>query len=212
MKESVLFEAGKYFHVYHHAVGSENLFREHENYRYFLQRYADYVAPVVKTYAYCLMPNHFHLLVQVGEEPDLMTHLSILSEEGRQRPKVLDEQGGILVHDFVMLQFKHLLNGYTQAYNKRFQRKGSLFLRFLRRKEIEEMDYFFRLVFYLHHNPVRHGFCVNPGDWPHSSYRAILSEQPTQLARSDVLAWYGSREAFISSHQGEADDGVEIAF
>jgi REP element-mobilizing transposase RayT len=51
--------------VFNHANGFENVFREDENYRYFLEKYKVYITPVVETYAYCLLPNHFHLVVRI---------------------------------------------------------------------------------------------------------------------------------------------------
>lgn len=54
--------------IFNHAIVSENIFREDENYRFFLKQYAKYLGDVVYTYAYCLMPNHFHLLVGVKSE------------------------------------------------------------------------------------------------------------------------------------------------
>ncbi len=140
------FEAGKYYHLYNHAIGGESLFRQEENYSYFLKRYASFVPPVADTFAYCLMPNHFHVLIRIREEKDLKHHYEHLREAKQQQPQVIDEEGNLDVHLFVMLQFKHFLNGYTQAINKRFQRKGGLFLHFLRRKEVSDFDYFTRLV------------------------------------------------------------------
>ncbi|MGY6523041.1 MAG: hypothetical protein ACXIUD_15015 [Mongoliitalea sp.] len=64
-------EPGQSYHIYNHANGMENIFREEENYRFFLQQYKNYLGDVVDTYAFCLMPNHFHLLVGVKQTPDL---------------------------------------------------------------------------------------------------------------------------------------------
>ena len=64
-------EPGQSYHFYNHANGSENIFREEENYRFFLQQYDRYLGGVVNTYSYCLMPNYFHLLVGVKEEAEV---------------------------------------------------------------------------------------------------------------------------------------------
>ena len=64
-------EPGQTYHNFNHANGSENIFREDENYRFFLKQYANYLGDVVETYAYCLMPNHFHFLVGVKPEDEL---------------------------------------------------------------------------------------------------------------------------------------------
>ena len=65
------------YHVYNHAVGEENLFRSAENFRYFLDRYQYYLSPVVETYAYCLLPNHFHLLIRVRSRQELIVNLNL---------------------------------------------------------------------------------------------------------------------------------------
>ena len=54
---------GGYYHVYNRGNNRENLFREQRNYVYFFDLYAKHIELVAETYAYCLMRNHFHLLV-----------------------------------------------------------------------------------------------------------------------------------------------------
>jgi REP element-mobilizing transposase RayT len=53
------------FHIFNHANGFENIFRKEENFYYFLEKYRLYISPIAETYAYCLMPNHFHLVVRI---------------------------------------------------------------------------------------------------------------------------------------------------
>ncbi|HEX4372500.1 MAG TPA: hypothetical protein VHZ50_04255, partial [Puia sp.] len=60
-----------YYHIFNHANGDENIFREEENYRFFLEKYVLYIHPVAETLAYCLMPNHFHMLVKIKTEQQL---------------------------------------------------------------------------------------------------------------------------------------------
>jgi len=64
-------QPGLTYHIYTHANGSENLFRNDENFRYFLKRYKEFIPGVADTLAYCLMPNHLHLLVCVKDEKEL---------------------------------------------------------------------------------------------------------------------------------------------
>ena len=37
------FQPDTYYHVYNHAIGHDDLFRQTENYRYFLEKYAEYL-------------------------------------------------------------------------------------------------------------------------------------------------------------------------
>ena len=53
------------YHIYDRGNNRQDIFLEDRNYRYFLQLYARYVEPVADTYAYCLLRNHFHLLVRI---------------------------------------------------------------------------------------------------------------------------------------------------
>ena len=62
---------GTTYHIYNHANGRENLFREDDNYRFFLKQYRKYVNPVADTFAYNLLPNHFHFLLRIKEEEEL---------------------------------------------------------------------------------------------------------------------------------------------
>ena len=62
-------EPENYYHIYNRANGSEKLFLNEGNYLYFLQKYNFYISPIADTFAYCLMPNHFHFLVRVKTIP-----------------------------------------------------------------------------------------------------------------------------------------------
>ncbi len=167
------FEPGGFYHVWTHANGIENIFREDENYYFFLSKYSFYLPPVVKTFAYCLMPNHFHFLIQVKEDSELSTSKA----------------------------FSNLLNFYCQSYNKKYQRKGSLFMANLKRKKINSDSYFTRCITYIHQNPAHHGFVKDFTNWKHSSWKAFFSEKQTLLEREKVLEWFGGIEALLADHR-----------
>ena len=56
-----------YYHIYTRGNNRADLFREERNYRYFLSLYHRHIAPVAETYAYCLLRNHFHLLIRTRD-------------------------------------------------------------------------------------------------------------------------------------------------
>ena len=62
-------EPGCFYHVYNRGNNGDNLFYNQENYKFFLRKYDEYLSPLVETYAFCLLPNHFHLLIRVKEIP-----------------------------------------------------------------------------------------------------------------------------------------------
>jgi hypothetical protein len=65
-------EPDRYYHIYNHANGNENLFVEGDNYKWFLRQYHTYISPIADTYAYCLMPNHFHFLIKLKSSKELL--------------------------------------------------------------------------------------------------------------------------------------------
>ena len=70
-QRSISLVAGEYYHVYNRGNNRQDVFFERENYLFFLRRVRKYlVGDTQETsevwttiIAYCLMPNHFHLLV-----------------------------------------------------------------------------------------------------------------------------------------------------
>ncbi len=140
-------EPEKVYHLYTHANGSENLFRSDENYYYFLKKYREHIYPVVETLAYCLMPNHLHLMIQVRTEKELL-------EFGRSKKTAsyltgFQNLSGMMPRvppGLVSQQFSNLFNAYTKAYNKKYKRMGALFCRPFRRKLVDNDDYFTALM------------------------------------------------------------------
>jgi REP element-mobilizing transposase RayT len=185
MKYQDNFEADTFFHIFNHSVGNESLFRNEDNFRYFLKKYDTYTYLIWETYAYCLMPNHFHFLVKIKSV-----------EELQNLPKFSND-----THTFVMQQLSNLLNAYAKAYNIKYKRKGALFLDFTKRIAVKDDTYFSTLVNYIHQNPVHHGFCKNMEDWIYSSYQAFLSEKPSKIKRQEVLEWFGDKKSFQHFHQ-----------
>jgi REP element-mobilizing transposase RayT len=63
------------YHIYNRGVNRENIFIEERNYAHFLTLYTKYIVPVADTFAYCLLRNHFHLLVRTRTEEDVIKTL-----------------------------------------------------------------------------------------------------------------------------------------
>lgn len=178
---------GEKYHILSRAVGNEKLFLTEDNYRFFLARYKKYVSPVADTYCYCLLPNHFHFLIKIREDAAFFSRL------GKQIPP---EQ----LPAVISWQFSKLLNSYAKAYNKAKFRKGALFIDSLRRVAIENDEQFGATVFYIHKNPVHHGYCDTLEKWRWSSYNGILTQKPTMALRDEVLDWFGGMKSFSDYH------------
>jgi putative transposase len=69
MRPMVQIEENAYYHIYNRGINGENIFKEESNYAFFLHQYAKYVSPIADTFAYCLLKNHFHLLIRIKQGP-----------------------------------------------------------------------------------------------------------------------------------------------
>ena len=192
-----IIESGRYYHIYNRGINSCNLFEENTNYEHFLRLYEKYIHPIADTYAWCLMPNHFHFLVRIKEAMEI--DLNDLPNPVRvQNPDRISKKLK-LPH----IYFSHLFNSYTQAFNKRYNRHGSLFERPFKRILIENESYLKYLVYYIHHNPVSHGFVDDMIEYPWSSYLTIASPKKTNLKRQEVIRWFEDLENLKAFHQQE---------
>ena len=65
----MIFETEHLYHIYNQGNNKQKIFFSRENYLYFLQKINKHIRPHVDVLAWCLMPNHFHLLVYVKDAP-----------------------------------------------------------------------------------------------------------------------------------------------
>jgi REP element-mobilizing transposase RayT len=220
MEKLSILEPGKYYHIYNCGINGENLFRGEEDYRRFLDDYQKYISPIAETYAWVLMKNHFHILVRI--KCNIFYKYS--NEDGRFEKWKFDEikwetQENIEMTDVKMegtckllvpkatRHFAHLFNAYAKYFNIKYERHGSLFERPFKRKEIEHINYFRRVVIYIHQNPVHHGFCDHVLDYGWSSYLTCISMKPTSLGRDEVIGWFDNVGNFKTNHNAILDRG-----
>jgi putative transposase len=216
MKDEELIN-GQFYHIFNCGINGENLYREPENYTSFLSLMDKYILPVADLFAWVLMPNHFHFLVRIKEN---VGYRYSLADRDRQGETWFDEHKWETIdlstcsREFGTesvkipqphLHFSHLFNAYCKYYNKRYTRHGGLFERRFKRKHINHERYFKRMVLYIHNNPVHHGFCSHPLEYPWSSYLTCISIKPTRLKRESVMGWFDSEANFKLLHDGTID-------
>jgi putative transposase len=186
---------GSFYHIYNHANGKENLFDELKNYGFFLEKISVHILPFVNLHAYCLLPNHFHLLIAIKEIDEIK-----LLESFKTFQKLPDEKLQPLVEKKISKSFANLFSSYAQSFNKVYNRKGSLFMPNMKSELIEDEKGICNVIHYIHSNPVHHGFVKEINLWRYSSYNAYLSQSPTRLSKGRVLDIFGGLEHFIQCH------------
>jgi hypothetical protein len=124
----------------------------------------------IAIYAYCLMDNHFHIVIKVTEEEKIVTQ-----------------------------SLSNLFNSYAKAFNKQNDRTGSLFEKDFKRIEIQDENYLRNIIQYVHLNPKNH-LDLNYKTYKYSSFQALISDKETKLAREEVLSYFDSIDNFIYCH------------
>ena len=192
------------YHIFNHANGFENIFTEDENYRFFLAKYQQYILPIAETYAYCLLPNHFHLVVRIRRKEvleEVYRAYNFSKVQNFGEVEITDN----MIERFISKQFANLFSCYTQSFNKVNKRRGSLFLKNFRRELIENKAYFLNAIIYTHRNPVHHAFCDRYTDWSYTSFCEI-KEHNSQLIEVDkLLRMFGGLVSFIDLHEQSAN-------
>lgn len=186
-------QPGSTYHLFSRANGSEKLFCNSNNYGFFLQRLEKHTSPIADLFAYNLLPNHFHVMMQMKSTEMVEQHFK---EVKKGKAFSID-----LVSDFLMERFSNCLNSYTKAFNKMYNRKGALFMDYLRRVEIQSDDQFRQTVFYIHKNAVHHGITKQITDWRWSSYDSVIKKETAFLKPGHVLDMFDGLEGFLAFHK-----------
>ena len=194
------------YHIFNHANGFENIFRTEGNFKYFLEKYRLYIFPIAETYAYCLMPNHFHLVIRIRKRE--VIEMLILNNNCNNLSKV--SNFGKVVSDkeiekYLSKQFANLFSSYTQSFNKVYHRKGSLFVKNFKREQLSDKTHFLNAIVYTHRNPIHHGFCDAYDSWEFSSYDDTVNGNGDLTVIEKLMKITEGIENFKMLHQHSLD-------
>ena len=142
-----------YYHIYNRGVEKRIIFEDEQDYKVFLGYLKEYLSPpprpedIIKIFtlqgstfkgiarqpnnyyqkielvAYCLMPNHFHLLIKQ------------------------------ITKDSMSSFMKSLATRYSMYFNKRYDRVGPLFQNIYKASSVTDENYLLHLSRYIHLNP-----------------------------------------------------------
>ena len=196
-----------YYHVFNRGINGTRIFTKKGNSDYFLEKYIKYILPIADTYAYVLMGNHFHFLIKTKSEAEIRefvnaVDLNVVEVQNLDDVRNNEEKP---IHKILGNQFAKFFNSYTQSINKQDERTGGLFETPFRRIPIDNMDYLAHTVFYIHNNPVKHGFTNDFTLYQYSSYSSFLTNELTFIQRNEVFTWFGGKDAFLNYHGQKHD-------
>jgi REP element-mobilizing transposase RayT len=125
--------------------------------------------------AYCLMPNHYHLMIGAPVSEPSESQEKGLMKNGNLSSRLSESSHAI---SYFM---QRVFSGYVQTVNLDMYRKGTLFESKYKSRYIDKEEYLLQLVRYIHANPVLAGLCANPEDWEYSNCKEWLDLRKGKL-------------------------------
>lgn len=191
------FQQHTLFHIYNRGNNRQNIFFEKGNYIYFLFKIRNYLLPHCEILAYCLMPNHFHLLIYADERT-------------MQTIKIGNREVNVLSYGF-----QNLLSSYTKAINKRFERTGSLFTQNTKAKALAPLPDGYICMKYIHQNPLKANLVQETHEWEFSSfqdYAGIRSGTLCNQTLANQVLCFDKVQYFKTAHEMVLEDVAKRLF
>lgn len=204
------FATGEYYHIFNRGNGKMDIFRDSDDYIFFLFRLKEYLFPEWKRrrapsatsgieryersafpeesfslISYCLMPNHFHLLI--GQNTDVSISALMLRLSG----------------------------SYAKFFNKKYERVGSLFQDQFKSVHIKSNPQLLHLSAYIHLNPVTARLIRNlDTPYPYSSYPEYVGVREGSLCKKEIIIDQFKNQSdyaiFVANSVGTVERNKEI--
>ncbi len=161
---------GAIYYVTSRAVQNEEIFKDKEDYKMYLDLVNKYKAQhKFKLFSYCLLPDRLELLIETGDDLP-----------GRQAGASISE----IMHDLNSL--------YTKYFNGRYQKRGHVFESRFRSVFVEKAHYLVAMTRHLHRASAQHEktSSLPLKEYPYSSFHIYLQEagkvSPVDAAQPDL--------------------------
>ena len=191
------------YHIFNRGVNKGDIFFEDEGYRRFIRVAIYYLTnngafshsnltgkpvsdpvselPRVLILGYCLMPNHFHLLI-----------------------KQLVDRG-------ITKYMQHIGNSYSHYIHTKYKRVGPLFEGRFKNVLVESDEQLVHLSRYIHLNPLVSGLVDDLKDYQWSSYSSYIGDLRNGLCQQElILGYFKSRQDYGKFVLDQADYGREL--
>ena len=181
-REPIFFEGG-FYHVYSRGSEKRKIFLDRADRERFLKRFKEYKSKhAVSVICYCLMPNHYHLLLQQTSKEPISKFISRLNL------------------------------AYAMYFNKRYDRVGPLFQGRFKAKNIDNDEYLVHLSRYIHLNPrgLIKGIDVENYQW--SSLKNYISGDNEFIDINLVLSYFkkrGGLDEYLSFIKSEGEERLK---
>lgn len=200
------FEKTNLYHIYNQGNNGQKIFFDQKNYLFFLRKIKIHILPYADILSWCLMPNHFHLMIYVNQlEAEFKVAASGSATQSRAPT--------ITRVDSFQKSIGIMLASYTRAINKQNRIKGSLFRQKTKAECLNHIngitpsfyntnsgtkihidnpeEQYPQICFnYIHENPVRAKLVKNMTDWEYSSAKDYAGLRNGTLINKEKASEY----------------------
>ncbi|MEM1270550.1 MAG: hypothetical protein AAGI08_10930 [Bacteroidota bacterium] len=182
------FVDGEFYHVYNQGNNRDVTFQDERDYHVFVAKLRYYLDEYMEVCSYCMMGNHYHLLVRVRDAADVY---KAALKDSMTNVKVS-------VHDIITERFRRFVLSYVVYVNHRHGRRGSLFAPKPQRKHVHDERYLRHLVYYINVNPELHGFTDDYTTYSFSSWHDLICGHTDWVPADAVAKWFGGIPAMVA--------------
>lgn len=195
------FSRGSIYHVYNRGVDKMNIFKKEYDFRVFLFRLKENLFPNQKNeqslsrqekrrkplppnsfdlISYCLMPNHFHLLIQQKTDLPITKLIS------------------------------KVCTGYSMYFNKENERIGAVFQDQFKSVMIENNEQLLWTSFYIHKNPLEAKLVKYPEDYKWGSYPEYFDFKKNNglCNKSIIFEQFNSPEKYLNYFENKENSTI----
>lgn len=152
-------QGGYVYHVINRGNGRMKVFRKEDDYRAFVQLMVEANQRLaMRVTGYCLMPNHFHLLLWPYNAGDLSRWM------------------------------QWLLTSHVRRYHRHYESSGHVWQGRFKAFPIEQDRHYLAVLRYVERNPLRADLVPRAEDWPWSSLPDSPASQPDGLLAPGPVA------------------------
>ncbi|MBI2012178.1 transposase [Candidatus Daviesbacteria bacterium] len=195
---------GEFYHIYNRGSDKRNIFLQNRDYIRFQKTfyYYQFLGPkvrfskfakstlnlfnptlnekLVEILCFCLMPNHFHLLLVQQKENGISSFIS------------------------------QLANSYTKYFNTKYSRVGALFQGVFKSVRISSDEQLIHISRYIHINPIVSGLTKNLKNYKWSSYSEYLRNRETFCQISTILNLFPSSKKYSEFIENQISYGTTL--
>ncbi|MBY0476527.1 MAG: hypothetical protein K2Q24_02705 [Chitinophagaceae bacterium] len=195
------FEFQQHYHILFRSIDGIPLFKTDKEHLFFLEKWKRFTDPVFDTWAYSLLDNHTHFIIQVKQQVEIIQLLRALTgDETTKAIKEFLDKKKSLIGPVIERQINSFMVSYANTYNNFIHRKGGLFQQPFRRSAIAGDAHLQQAIVYVHANAQKHGLQNDFKLHPQNSYHTIVEGNNAIINTEAVRNFFGGIDKFISIH------------